>query len=763
MKYKKIMLVSLFLLAVLTIGAVSAVEDTVLSDDNALTAENTDSLSQSLDDVTAEDTDSLSQSLDDDVTVEKNKADEGVKGSSYDASDFNVVINESMNLAAEDAPAVIFEVPEGAEGDIWIENNYSDSILAYGLDRSPLTLDDLDIESAGLYFINVTFAYDDDEGYTHQIELATATIEVRGSVSPSDFYGKKTYMTYVTHTGMEIFNMENCPADGEILALVDGVQVYNSPISEGDTISISDSDLGIMGVNGEYTVKVLFKTTDGYQITIEDFDVEVDVDSSSGDDDEEDYSYHGDSPLYIELNDEVDASSYYNYIAYISDEDYVNGTVKLYIDGTEYYNKELNGTKDYLFIYPKDLDGIDVFDSDFLGNHTVKVTYKDLSEENIVSFIFEPYFIITEISTEEPGYIIFKAAGDFNGNVSLYNASLNVEEDVPEMGANILDNYPISASLNVIPLRILTAGYHLFYINYTIDGINNDMFFRSYVSENSKNLTSSISASKVDVGGSLTLTVTSPKVGYLDFYLDGNYKSTYSMYNQTSVKEVFSNLTKGQHVVSVSYDNQDENDLTYNRNYLVYVGVDSNSTDSDVSTTDISTASLKLSKATFTYNAKVQKPTLTITNGVALKEGVDYTLQWSAASPKKVGTYTVTVVGMGDYAGTVKASFKIVKAANPLVVKAKTVKVKFTTLKKKAQSLAVSKVLTFSKKGQGTLTYAKVSGNGKISINKKTGKVTIKKGLKKGTYKIKMKVKALGNANYKASAYKTVTFKIIVK
>ena len=43
---------------------------------------------------------------------------------------------------------------------------------------------------------------------------------------------------------------------------------------------------------------------------------------------------------------------------------------------------------------------------------------------------------------------------------------------------------------------------------------------------------------------------------------------------------------------------------------------------------------------------------------------------------------------------------------------------------------------------------------------KKTGKVTIKKGLKKGTYKVKVKIKANGNANYKASAFKTVTFKI---
>ena len=38
----------------------------------------------------------------------------------------------------------------------------------------------------------------------------------------------------------------------------------------------------------------------------------------------------------------------------------------------------------------------------------------------------------------------------------------------------------------------------------------------------------------------------------------------------------------------------------------------------------------------------------------------------------------------------------------------------------------------------------------------------MKKGLKKGTYKVKVKVKAAGNANYKASAWKTVTFKIKV-
>ena len=43
----------------------------------------------------------------------------------------------------------------------------------------------------------------------------------------------------------------------------------------------------------------------------------------------------------------------------------------------------------------------------------------------------------------------------------------------------------------------------------------------------------------------------------------------------------------------------------------------------------------------------------------------------------------------------------------------------------------------------------------------RTGKVTVKKGLKKGTYGVKTKVTAAGNANYKALT-KTVTFKVKV-
>ena len=138
--------------------------------------------------------------------------------------------------------------------------------------------------------------------------------------------------------------------------------------------------------------------------------------------------------------------------------------------------------------------------------------------------------------------------------------------------------------------------------------------------------------------------------------------------------------------------------------------------------------------------------------------------------PDSAGKYELRITGKiysnsDDYytADEITINVKALpKKANPLKVKAKTASVKYTKLKKKNQSLAVGKVITFTKKGQGKVTYTKASGNKKITVNKTTGKVTVKKGLKKGTYKVKVKVKAAGNTKYKA-ATKTVTFKIKVK
>ena len=100
------------------------------------------------------------------------------------------------------------------------------------------------------------------------------------------------------------------------------------------------------------------------------------------------------------------------------------------------------------------------------------------------------------------------------------------------------------------------------------------------------------------------------------------------------------------------------------------------------------------------------------------------------------------------------------KSAQPMKVKAKTVTVKAKAVKKKAQKIAVKRALTVTKQ-VGKVTYKKAGGNKKITVAS-TGKITVKKGLKKGTYKVRIKVTAKGNGTYKAGS-KTVTVKVRVK
>ncbi|MBR0412646.1 MAG: hypothetical protein IJI47_03665 [Eubacterium sp.] len=160
-----------------------------------------------------------------------------------------------------------------------------------------------------------------------------------------------------------------------------------------------------------------------------------------------------------------------------------------------------------------------------------------------------------------------------------------------------------------------------------------------------------------------------------------------------------------------------------------------------------------------TYNGKEQ-------TGVAAG---NYTLS-GITKATKVGAYTAKATLKSNanikYTwadGTTAAktiTWKINKAANPLVANGKTATVKFANLKKKNQTVLQKNAFAVSK-AQGSVTYAKASGNKNITVAK-NGKITVKKGLKKNTYKIKVKVAAAGNANYKAVT-KTVTVTIKVK
>ncbi|MBR0455516.1 MAG: hypothetical protein IJJ01_02535 [Firmicutes bacterium] len=192
------------------------------------------------------------------------------------------------------------------------------------------------------------------------------------------------------------------------------------------------------------------------------------------------------------------------------------------------------------------------------------------------------------------------------------------------------------------------------------------------------------------------------------------------------------------------------------------------------------TKTFKINKATQTVT--VPKTSITKTFGNAAfslgaKANGGGKLSYSSSNTKVATVSTagkVTIKGAGTAKITVNAAatsnynkaaktitVKVNKAANPMTVKAKTASVKRSKVKKAAQKLSVSKVMTVSN-AKGTRTYTKVSGSKRLTISKTTGKVTVKKKTLKGTYKMKVKVSAAGTANYKAGS-KTITIKVRVK
>ena len=105
------------------------------------------------------------------------------------------------------------------------------------------------------------------------------------------------------------------------------------------------------------------------------------------------------------------------------------------------------------------------------------------------------------------------------------------------------------------------------------------------------------------------------------------------------------------------------------------------------------------------------------------------------------------------------------KKQNPAIFRGKTVKARAKVLKKKAVTFRRKKAIYIAKK-KGTVTYAKVSVSKKkfakkFLINKKTGKITVKRGVKKGIYRFRIRVRDSGNRYYKAkSKVITVTVKV---
>lgn len=161
-----------------------------------------------------------------------------------------------------------------------------------------------------------------------------------------------------------------------------------------------------------------------------------------------------------------------------------------------------------------------------------------------------------------------------------------------------------------------------------------------------------------------------------------------------------------------------------------------------------------------TYNGKKQTQKIVVLNNEYV---ADISVKYY--NNKDAGLATVVIQGKGKYTGTIYKSFRINKAKQPMKVKVNKITLKSSELKKKSVTI---KPVTI-KKAQGKLKVTKfkkgstIMTYGRVSVNKKTGKVTVKKNnYPKGQFKVTVKIKAQGNKNYKSKTV-TKTIKVNVK
>ncbi|MBR0404823.1 MAG: C40 family peptidase [Eggerthellaceae bacterium] len=175
-------------------------------------------------------------------------------------------------------------------------------------------------------------------------------------------------------------------------------------------------------------------------------------------------------------------------------------------------------------------------------------------------------------------------------------------------------------------------------------------------------------------------------------------------------------------------------------------------------------ATVTVVNATYTGKAITPKPQVKA-GSLVLREGTDYSVSYE--DNVQVGTAIVVVKGMGNFTDSNFATFKIGKASQ--VISAKKSISKTFTASEKTKKLAKNKTVNLKKLAKASaktsvrFTKANKVGGKKIAVNPVTGKVTLKKGLKTGTYKVKVKLTARANASYKAAKAKTIVLKVVVK
>lgn len=315
-------------------------------------------------------------------------------------------------------------------------------------------------------------------------------------------------------------------------------------------------------------------------------------------------------------------------IGYVADAQYIDGKVSLLIDAVTYYSKSVSASEKttQLNIYS---DSVNLPASLQTGTHNVVLNYlkngasNPKSANKLATFKYLPNIIAPDVSVGETAYFVVQHLPKSSGTIT-------VSERVNGV-TSVLATTSFSGGMAKIPISRLSKGAHTLDFKMIINGVTYNMDEEINVKDNTPGFSAGISAAKITVGKSVTVTLKGPAT--LDtsgsIYVDGK-KVKELPFTGNVMKDVISGLKVGKHQVKVLYSYHNK---FFSKTFTVNVVKQ--------------TISLKLAKATVKKSAKklVLKATLKIDKKAAKSKKVTFKFKGKkyVAKTNKKGVAKVTV------------------------------------------------------------------------------------------------------------------------
>lgn len=314
-----------------------------------------------------------------------------------------------------------------------------------------------------------------------------------------------------------------------------------------------------------------------------------------------------------------------------------------------------------------------------------------------------------------------------------------------------------------VKLASETVGLNKFYLEFYYPGGDYPLIQDVYVVENTRNVSAKV-PSNVELGEDVTVTFTAPAISYNFVYIsvDGNAPEFYSLESGKVIKTI-SDLSAGYHKISIQYNDGNFVDGkligdVYSNTFSVLVGkLDTQISAAKVSTTFNVAKNLVITLKDVNGNVLSDKSVVVMLNGKSYPKTTDSKGQVKISVKLAAKTYNATFIFEGDdvyakssgYAKVVvsKATPKLIASSKTFKVKAKTKKVTVTLKTNKNKVMKNTKVTL---KVNGKSYKSKTNSKGVAIFNVKLTKIKTFKAI----------YKYAGNSNYK-SVSKTV--KITIK